>query len=66
MWSCEGPPTLVESYRRFQEEIDILKDIKQQCEKKNLELLSFYCSRLILVISLHIRDIHHIKMWHKQ
>ena len=52
MWSCEGPPTLIESYTRFQEELDILKDIKQQCEEKNLELLSFYCSRLINVISM--------------
>ena len=52
MWSCEGPPTLIESYTRFQEELDILTDIKQQCEDKNLELLSFYCSRLINVISM--------------
>ena len=52
MWSCEGPPTLLESYRRFQEEIDIWKDIQQQCEEKNFELLSFYCSRLIHFVSV--------------
>ena len=65
MWSCEGPPTLLESYRRFQEEIDILKDIQQR-EEKNLELLSFYCSRLIHDISVQIRDICHVEMCHKR
>ena len=66
MWCCEGPPTLVESYRRFEEEIHILQDIKEQCEERNSELLSFCCTRLINIISMRIRDICNVEMCHNR
>ena len=43
-----------------------MKDIKEQCEEKNLDLLSFYCSRLINVISMQIRDIRNVQMGHNR
>ena len=66
IWNCEGPPTLEQSYNRLQEELNLIKDIKIQCDGKNLELLSFYCSRLINVISNSIRDIHKVEKGHQR
>ena len=55
LWDFEGPPTVKESIKRIEHELEIVENLKKLCDDEKMEEISFQCTRLVSCISQRLK-----------
>ena len=66
LWDFEGPPTVKESIKQIEHELEIVENLKKLCDDDKMEEISFQCTRLVSCISQRLKQIRKVESDHRR
>ena len=65
LWDFEGPPTVKESIKGIEHDLEIVENLKKLCDDEKMEEISFQYTRLVSCISQRLKQIRKVESDHR-